>query len=77
MANSADSDEMACYEPSHLELHCLHRYMYLFWSARLKGLILCLLKVNSADNISETFFFFSHKIRLDVSCQKYPKKNFK
>ena len=37
MANSVDTDEMALYEPSHLDLHYLHRY--LFWSARLKGLI--------------------------------------
>ena len=31
--NRVDPDEMAHYEPSHLDLHCLHRY--LFWSARL------------------------------------------
>ena len=31
MANSVDSDEMAHYEPSHLDLHCLHRYWA--WSA--------------------------------------------
>ena len=36
MANSADPDEMARYEPSHLDLHCLHRH--LDWSARLKRL---------------------------------------
>ena len=36
MANSVDPDETAHYEPSHLDLHCL--YKYLFWSARLKGL---------------------------------------
>ena len=35
MANSADPDEMAHYEPSHLDLHCLQSY--LVWSARLKG----------------------------------------
>ena len=35
MANSVDPDETAHYEPSHLDLHCLHRY--LFWSAGLKG----------------------------------------
>ena len=34
MANSSDPDEAARY--SHLDLHCLHRY--LFWSAGLKGL---------------------------------------
>ena len=31
MANSANPDEMARYEPSHLDLYCLQRYMY--WSA--------------------------------------------
>ena len=24
---SVDPDEMACYEQSHLDLHCLHRYL--------------------------------------------------
>ena len=36
MANSVVPDAMACYEPSHLDLLCLHRY--LSWSAWLKGL---------------------------------------
>ena len=36
MANSVDLNETAHEEPSHLDLHCLHRY--LCWSARLKGL---------------------------------------
>ena len=35
MVNSVDPDEMARYEPSHLDLHCLHRYW--LWSAGLKG----------------------------------------
>ena len=34
MANSVQPDETARHEPSHLDLHCLHRY----WSAMLKGL---------------------------------------
>ena len=34
MTNSLDPDEMAHYEPSHLDLHCLQRY--LFWSVGLK-----------------------------------------
>ena len=34
MASSVDPDEMAHYEPSHLDLHCLHRYLY--WSTGLK-----------------------------------------
>ena len=37
MANSEDHDEMARDEPSHLDLHCLHRYP--FWSVWLKELI--------------------------------------
>ena len=28
MANSVDPDEMAHYEPSHLDPYCLHMYMY-------------------------------------------------
>ena len=28
MASSVDPDEMAHYEPSHLDLHCLHWYLY-------------------------------------------------
>ena len=35
MANSVGHDETARNEPSHQDLHCLHRY--LFWSARLNG----------------------------------------
>ena len=38
MANSVHPDEMAHYEPFHLDIHCLHRY--LFWSTGLKGLSL-------------------------------------
>ena len=33
---------MACYEPSHLDLHCSQRYMYLIWSS----------------GVEESFFFF-------------------
>ena len=39
MVNSVDSDEMACDKPSHLDLHCLHRYWLL--SVRLKGFMKC------------------------------------
>ena len=42
MANSVDTDEMAHYEPSHLDLHCLQRYLY--WSSVTKGLTLALYK---------------------------------
>ena len=36
MANSVDPDEMAHYEPSHLDLYCVQKY--LSKSAGLKGL---------------------------------------
>ena len=36
MTNSLDSDGTAHYEPSHLDLHCLQKY--LSWSTGLKGL---------------------------------------
>ena len=36
MENSVDPDEMVHNKPSHLDLHCLHKYF--FWSVRLKGL---------------------------------------
>ena len=35
-ANSVDHDKTAHYQPSQLDLHCLH--WYLFWPAMLKGL---------------------------------------
>ena len=35
MANSVGPDETPRYEPSHLDLHCLHRYLFCF--AGLKG----------------------------------------
>ena len=37
LINSVDPDETAHFEPSHLDLHCLHKYLY--WSIGLKGLI--------------------------------------
>ena len=41
MANNVDPDEKACYDTSHMALHCLQKYR--FWSAGLKGLThLCL-----------------------------------
>ena len=52
MANSVDADDMACYKPSHLDLHvhCLHRY--LFWSARLKGLVRIVVTTHTIDLIT-------------------------
>ena len=41
-SETVDPDEMACYEPSHLDLQYLHRYLY--WSTWLKELT-CLCNV--------------------------------
>ena len=60
MTNSVDPDEMAHYEPSHLDLHCLHRY--LFWSTGLKGLKF------SGYNVFQKSLFF-HKKRASYFCQ--------
>ena len=38
MANIVDPDEMAHYEPSHLDLHCWQKYPA--WSTELKRLIM-------------------------------------
>ena len=55
MANSVDPDDMACYEPSNLDLHCFHRC--LFQSAALKGLTLKVLMRTVADNILIFFLY--------------------
>ena len=55
MANSIDPDEMAHYEPSHLDLHCLYRYLY--QSTGMKGLI------SSLSYFSEKSFP-SHKVQV-------------
>ena len=39
MATSVDPDETAPDEPSHLDLHCLERYLY--WPVGIKGLNKC------------------------------------
>ena len=66
MANSVDQDEMAHYEPSHLDLHCLHRH--LFRSTKLKGQILCMLgKTCQQPTFFNYFFYFSQKIGFDIS----------
>ena len=44
-ANSADPDETAHHEPSHLDLHCLNKS--LFWSTVLKGFSLVLRALNT------------------------------
>ena len=45
MANCVDPDETARYEPSHLDLHCLKRYLFL--SVRLEGLTSVAAKLNT------------------------------
>ena len=36
MANNVDLDELAHYEPSHRDLHCLHRYALVCRDERVK-----------------------------------------
>ena len=48
MANSIDPDETARYEPSHQDLHCLHRYLFL--SAGHKRLTTVKQEVNYLNN---------------------------
>ena len=57
MANSVDPDEMAHYEPSHLDLHCLQRCLY--WSVEMKGLTLnAPSKICSRQHSIYFFLFF-------------------
>ena len=53
MANSVYPDETAHYEPSHQDLHSLHRY--LVWFAGLKGLNLFLRGLDSSNRFSAIF----------------------
>ena len=50
MVNSVDPDEMTCFKPPQMDLHCLDRYM--FWSAGLKERKWFIYKINCI------FFFF-------------------
>ena len=54
MANSEDPDETAHYEPSHLDLLCLQKYVS--WSTGLKGLTLKVPITTAADNSLKFFF---------------------
>ena len=78
MVNSVDPDETARNEPSHLDLHCLHRYC--FWSPRLKGLFWSprLKRLKRQSQLQQTtlnffffffFFFFILRKCLVISCE--------
>ena len=44
MINSVDSDETALREPSHMDLHCLHRYWFLVCRVeRVKAICRCMI----------------------------------
>ena len=61
LANSIYPDEMACYELSHQDLHCLQRHPY--WSAGMKGLIIIKKKffIKTLDKtIFFSYFFWRH-----------------
>ena len=64
IANSVDLDEMAHYEPSHLNLHCLQRVV--FWPAGLKGLTFTALWADSADDKSMSLFSFISDHTMDA-----------
>ena len=60
MANNVDPDEMAHYEPSHLDLHCLQQYPY--WSLGMKGLELIELTLRGSLRLESSCFFFSRVV---------------
>ena len=60
MANSVDPDETAHYEPSHQDLHCLHRF--LVWSAGLKSEANLHDMLNLRKNISLSFAKLPQKV---------------
>ena len=57
MTNSVDPDETAHDEPSHLDLHGLQKYLY--WSAGMEGLSLCIIYLGSRPGTSKS----SHSAR--------------
>ena len=65
MANSVDPDETTHYDSSHLDLHCLQRYLY--WSAGMEELmslskILQSCPFYSAASQQHSFVEIDHKI---------------
>ena len=58
MANNVDPDEAARYEPSHLDLHCLQMYIFLYWSVGMKDSIYFVdcLPVFTKEKIFATFY---------------------
>ena len=69
MANSVDPDETARYEPSHLDLRCLQRYLY--WSVGMNGL-----SGYDLYNIAITFLLFCSHLEV-VTLRKYVLMNSK
>ena len=73
-ANSIDPDEMACYEPSYLALHCLQKYLLVYMSERdhidsAFNLYHCLGKFSS-QHIDNVFLIFSRKQVLHLTFPK-------
>ena len=55
MGNSISPGETSCYEPSHLDLYCLHRHLR--WSTKLKRLTTCVFNcVTSKYNLLNALF---------------------
>ena len=70
MANSVDSDETARYEPSHLEVHCLHRYLY--QSAGLKRLRTSPVIKDETILLGDLFIQNAYDIQGDVRINAIP-----
>ena len=55
-ANSEDPDEIVHFVPYHLDLDCLHRY--LFWFAGLNGLVLSKFKIPVNIDVALPYIFY-------------------
>ena len=58
--NSVDPDEMAHYEPSHLALHCLKRYLY--WTVTITSESVVMTKLNTVECSDSFELYFVLKI---------------
>ena len=68
MANSVDPDEMAHYELSHLDLDCLHRYLY--WSTGLKTVLVNRVEKVSSGPADLGYAFFANSVHADQSASE-------
>ena len=60
MANSVDSDETACYEPSRLDLHCLHSFVLVCRAEMVKVFSSSSSSILVSQNVLIVGFFLAH-----------------